>query len=114
MSRKLKADRIMASFVREFLGCFDEYEELVELLLEVKENVCDEESWFVCTPFTLHVDPDKESPSFFVQKGLPDNRETVAELFYTGSEWEVWCSDEEPCLAWRLANIAFLWNHHSN
>ena len=111
MKRK-KADRIMAGFVREFLGCFDEYKELVEALLETKENGCKEESFIVCSSFMLHVDPDRESPSFYVQQGLPGNRETVAELFWTGSEWESWC--KEPCLAWRLSNIAFLWNHYGN
>ena len=110
----MKADQIMADYTREFLGCFDEYEELVELLLEIKENGCDEERWFVCTPFMLHVVPDEESPSFFIQKGLPDHRETVAELFYTGSEWETWCKTEEASLAWRIANIAFLWNHYGD
>ena len=108
----MKADQIMAGFVSEFLGCHDEYKELVETLLETGENGCKEESWFVCTPFLLHVCPDEESPSFYIQKGLPDHRETVAELYYTGSEWESWC--EEPCLAWRLSNIAFLWNNYSN
>ena len=112
--KRIKADQIMAGFTREFLGCHDKYKELVELLLEIKENGCEEERWFICAPFQLHVDPDKESPSFFVQKGLLDKWETVAELYYTGSEWETWCSDEEPCLAWRLANIAFLWNHYGN
>lgn len=112
--KKKNVDQIMASYVREFLGCYGEYKELVELLLEIKENGCEEESWFVCTPFSLHVCPDEESPSFFIQKGLPDNRETIAELFYTGSEWESWCSDEEPCLARKIANIGFLWNHYGN
>ena len=110
--KKKKADRIMASFVREFLGCSGEYEELVELLLELKENGSKEESFIVCSPFLLHVVPDEESPSFFIQKGLPEARETVAELYYTGSEWETWCKDEEPCLAWRIANVSFLWNHY--
>ena len=112
--RKKKADQIMASYVREFLGCFDKHKELVETLLELKENGCKEESWFVCTPFMVHAVPDEESPSFFIQKGFPDGRETVAELFWTGSEWETWCSEWEPFLAWRIANIAFLWNHYGN
>ena len=109
---KKKADRIMAGYVREFLGCFGEHEKLVETLLETKENGCEEESFIACSSFMLHVVPDEESPSFFIQKGLPGNREGVAELFWTGSEWETWCKNEEASLAWRIANIAFLWNHY--
>ena len=110
-----RANQIMVGFVREFLGVVDgEYKELVETLLELKERGCEEERWFICTPFQLHVVPDEESPSFFIQKGLPDHRETVAELYYTGSEWESWCKDEEAGLAWRIANVSFLWNHYGS
>lgn len=109
-----KADQIMAGYVKEFLGDFDEYRELVETLLEFKENGSKEERWLVCTPFVLHAVPDEESPSFFIQKGLPEARETIAELYYAGSEWEYWCNEEDASLAWRLTNIAFLWNHYSN
>ena len=109
-----KADRIMAGYVREFLGCFGEHEELVELLLELKEDGFMNESFIVCSPFMLHAVPDEESPSFFVMKGLADERKTVAEIYWTGSEWEFWCEDGEASLAWRLGNIAFLWNHYKS
>ena len=110
--KKKTADQIMAGFVREFLGGFDEHKELVETLLETRENGIKEEEWLACSSFMLHVVPDEESPSFFVQKGLLGNQETVAELYYTGSKWESWCKEEEASLAWRLGNIAFLWNSY--
>lgn len=101
-----KADRIMAGFVKEFLGCFGEHEKLVEALLVLKESGIGKERRIACAPFEVHCDPDRESPSLFVGK----DGKTAAELYYTGSEWEYWCREEEASLAWRLANIAFLWN----
>ena len=105
-----KSDQIMAAYSRSFIGGAGEYKELLDTLVELKENECKEESFIVCSPFTLHVDPDRESPSFFVQQGLPDKRETVAEVFYDGYQWDFWCEESQPELRWRLNNIVWLWN----
>ena len=112
MKRKPKADQIMAAYSRAFIGATGEYKELLDTLVEWKENWMKEERFFICTPFELHVCPDADSPSAFVSvRGEEWKKETVAEAFYDGSEWDFWCEESQPGLRWRLNNIVWLWNH---
>lgn len=107
-----KADRIMAAYSRAFVGAAGEYRELVDTLVEWKENGMKEERFFICTPFELHARPDTESPSMYVSvRDKEWKLETVAEVFFDGSEWDFWCEERLPSLRWRLNNIVWLWNH---
>ena len=111
MGKKTRADKIMAAYSRVFVGGTGEYKELLDTLVEWKENGMKEERFFICTPFELHVRPDAESPSMYVSVR---NRErkllTVAEVFFDGYQWDFWCEESKPELRWRLNNVVWLWN----
>ena len=109
--KRQKADQIMAAYSRSFIGATGEYKELLDTLVEWKEGGMKEKSFFICTPFELHVCPDMESPSMYVSVRDEERRlMTVAKVFYDGYQWDFWCEESQQGLRWRLNNVVWLWN----